>query len=164
MKKQTFSAIYNSRGVTDMDRFHIIEDESHIREILKSMISILGYRSNCFESADVYAKYMKSPSYQSPTAIPTDNTMPGISGYELIGLIRKVNLHQKIVMITSTPDRIHSSGDELCFTLQKPFRISRLKEVLTALSTCSMEGDKSQYEKKCKFGLNHRCPRSQKRQ
>lgn len=147
-----------------MDRFHIIEDEVGIRETLKSMVSTFGYQSEYFESADAYVKYMKSPSYHAPTAILTDNKMPGISGYELINLVRKVSPYQKIVMITGTPDCIHSSADELCLTLQKPFRISRLKELLIALAACSMEGEKSQFEERCKFGLNHCCPRSQKKQ
>ncbi|MES0371067.1 MAG: response regulator [Mariprofundaceae bacterium] len=145
-----------------MATFHIIEDEEHLRRTLKSMISIFGYQSDYFDSADAYIKHMKSTSYRAPSAILTDNMMPGTSGYELIKVVREVNPHQKIVMITGTPDRIHSSSDELCFTLKKPFRMVHFKELLTALVSCCEDGDRSKFEKQCKYGLKHCCPREEK--
>jgi len=141
-----------------MGVFHIIDDEPEIREVLESMVITLGCDVRVFNSADSYITFINSPDYQAPTAILTDNMMPGTTGYELIASIRKTNPMQKIAMISGTPDSNHKDSRELCSILDKPFRMDELNTLLEAVMGCHSETSNGQYEEKCKFGLQHHCP------
>jgi len=140
--------------------FHIIDDEPEIREVLKTMAITLGYDVRIFNSADSYIRFINSPDYLAPTAILTDNIMPGTTGYDLITYIRQSNPTQKIAMISGTPDDTHKDSSELCSIIGKPFRMVELDTLLEALMRCHSETLDDQYEKKCKFGLQHHCPLS----
>ena len=141
-----------------MNVFHIIDDEAAIRETIETMVIALGYDTRVFDSADSYITFANSPEYQAPTAILTDNIMPGTTGYELISFMRKTNPMQKIAMISGTPDSKQRDSSELCSILDKPFRMDELNTLLEALTRCHSGTSPAQYEEKCKFGLQYHCP------
>ena len=141
-----------------MSIFHIIDDEPEIREVLKTMAITLGYDVRIFNSADSYISFVNSPDYLAPIAILTDNIMPGTTGYDLITYIRQSNPTQRIAMISGTPDSTHKDSSELCSILGKPFRLVELDTLLKTLVRCHSETSDDQYEKTCKFGLQHHCP------
>lgn len=142
-----------------MSTFHVIDDEDNILTILEGMISCFGYHSKLFTSADAYLKHMESPGYEAPVAVLTDNVMPGMGGHELIDNIHCTVPTQKVAMISGTPDGRIADNDEVCFTLQKPFRMNDLKRLLDTLVKCDNESGACNYEAVCKFGLDHGCPR-----
>jgi len=116
--------------------FHIIDDESYIREILNAMISRSGHLTQDFCSGDDYLRYMNSPEYTPPTAVLTDYMMPGIDGYELIRHIRNKQPTQKVILISGTPERLKNEHHGLCYTLQKPFKMNDLDKLITTLIDC----------------------------
>ncbi len=143
--------------------FHVIDDEEHLRELLKVLISRAGYDALYFESGDQYLEYFNSPEFQKPIAVLTDVIMPGINGYDLTLEIRKALPHQKIVLITATPDSEHHqrATNQLCYTLHKPYPIIRFTSLLNALTACERaiaSGAHSEFPNHCTHGVDHNCP------
>ena len=143
-----------------MGTFHIIDDEANILTILTNMIDCFGYESVSFTSADAYIEYMNAPSYKKPVAILTDNIMPGTMGYELVDIVRSSMADQRIVIISGTPDGKTTDSVEICFSLNKPFKMDALKMLLDSLEKCNNEPMPCIYTAMCKFGLHHCCPRN----
>jgi len=105
-----------------MDTFHIIDDELDIRRILTAMLVRLGYQSLSFDSALAYIDHMESTDYQAPVAILSDYLMPKMDGYQLVKYVRTRLPHQKIVIISGTPNDIRNENKELCHSLQNPLK------------------------------------------
>ena len=143
--------------------FHFIDDEPMLREILQAFISAAGYDSIGFESGQQYIEYLKSPEFESPTAILSDVTMPGINGYDLVLEIRKLHPLQKIILITGNADDEHHAlaASQLCYRLDKPYKPKKLIALLHALVACEKAhktGSLIEYFNQCEFGIEHECP------
>jgi len=141
--------------------FHIVEDEPELREIMRALITIEGYKSASFKSAEAYMDFFTSPQYIKPTAIIMDNRMSGVNGLELARCIRKRAPFQRIAMTTATLADIETAKSELCYELPKPFKYEQLKTMLRGMAACAKaHEDDSIFFKNgiCEFGLEHLCP------
>ena len=120
----------------------IIDDEAPLRELYKTIIENSGFNVNCYASAEDYITYTKSQNYTRPSiALITDVRMPGKSGYELIGEIKKTNPEQKFVVITGTPQDGYSKDTRACFYIQKPVSKDKFLAVITLLTSCTIAGN-----------------------
>jgi DNA-binding NtrC family response regulator len=143
--------------------FHIIDDEPILCELLEAIIDDAGFASRSFESGEDYLHFVHASDYESPTAILSDVSMPGMTGYDLVLEIRKIYPLQKIVLITGNVDDAHIQHVEkhLCYTLAKPFLPEKLIDLVTSLHTCEAAYKNNPSEKPfqdCKFSIDHSCP------
>jgi len=141
--------------------FYIVEDEPELREIMRALVTVEGYKSASFKSAEAYLDFFTSPQYIKPVAIIIDNKTSGVNGIELARCIRKRAPFQRIVITTTTLADIETVKSELCYELPKPFGYKQLKTMLRGLAACAetYETDPACFKHKiCEFGLKHLCP------
>jgi len=112
---------------------HIIDDEAIITEILSSILSTYSNSILCFKSAEAYLAHMQLKHYDEPRLIITDVIMPGISGLELVEIIRDKQSTSKIIVMsgfydysTCKPSTLGVDG-----TLSKPFQIQALQTMVS---------------------------------
>ncbi len=92
--------------------------------------------------------------------------MLGMSGYELMGEIRKIYPLQKIILITGNVNDEHVQHTErnLCYTLPKPFHPEIIFDLLTSLHDCETAHKSNhslKYIQDCEFSIKHSCPFNQ---
>jgi DNA-binding NtrC family response regulator len=143
--------------------FHIIDDEPALREFVETIIDDAGFSSRSFESAEDYLYFVHSANFEKPTAILSDVSMLGMTGYDLVLEIRKIYPLQKIVLITGNVDDAHIQHVEkhLCYSLAKPFLPEKLIDLVTSLHTCEAAYKNNPSEKTfqgCEFSIDHSCP------
>jgi len=140
--------------------FHIVDNEPVLREIMESLVTVEGYKAASFKNAETYLDFFNSPQYIKPAAIIIDNRMSGMSGIELVRIIRKHAPSQRLVIATATLTDIETVKSELCYALPKPFRYKQLKTMLRELVACAKiyEDDSICFKHGiCEFGLGNLC-------
>lgn len=112
---------------------HIIDDETIITEILSSILSTYSASILCFESAEAYITHMHSEHYDEPRLIITDVIMHGISGLELVKVIRAKQSTSKIIVMSGFYNygSCNPSTLEVDGTLSKPFQINELQTMVS---------------------------------
>lgn len=100
--------------------FHIIDDEPYLRELEVELLNTSGHQAKAYSSAIEYVEYLHSPDYIAPTAIFTDLTMPGMSGYELIDIVREKLVKQKVVIISGYSKGLANKKHKVCHFVSKP--------------------------------------------
>jgi len=143
--------------------FHVIDDIKELVEILKNIISDVGYEVLCFASGEHYLEYLNSPEFQKPVAVLSDVEMPGMTGYQLALEIRKKYDAQKIVFLTGKADNTHYKFaiSKECFTLEKPYHPEELIALINFLAACEEDretGKNCERIQQCKFGIDYGCP------
>jgi len=146
--------------------FHVIDDEFMLCELLEAIIDDTGFSSRSFESAEEYLRFVHTPDYEKPTAILSDVSMPGMTGYDLVVEIRKIYPLQKIILITGNVNDEYMQQIEkhLCYTIAKPFHPEEIIDLLTSLHACATAHKHKpslKYFQDCKFAIDHNCPFNQ---
>ena len=114
----------------------LVEDEPHVREPIREMLELQGYRVVEAANADEALQYMKDG--QSPIhLLLTDVMMPGKNGYELAIELRTQYPDMQVLLMSGHTDdllRDHSEMQAALTFLQKPFTpdvlASRVREIL----------------------------------
>ena len=120
--------------------FHVIDDDECLRELVVELLESSGYVANSYSSPHEYVDYLKSDNYLFPTATFTDIQMPGMSGYELIDIIREKFPEQKIVVMSGYHEGDAAMRNTSCHFLPKPFIPQQLFAIADALIRCNKEG------------------------
>lgn len=113
----------------------IVDDNEQFREVLVDLFSS-EHLCHSVGTAEDALKQIKAHHYD---AIITDMSMPGLSGEDLLGLIRTYHPRTPVILISGSSDR--GEADRLkrkgAFDyLMKPFRFGEIKEkVARAIST-----------------------------
>lgn len=106
-------------------RIAVIDDEPHIRELLKLALSHAGYSVDCAADGSAGLALVKQ---SSPDLIVLDVMMPRVSGIELLPAIRRVT--DAPVVMLSARGEVESKVEGLAHGaddyLSKPFEISEL--------------------------------------
>lgn len=102
----------------------IIDDEEPVRRAIGSLLRSVGYDVLLFASAEAF---LGDETHLSCTCVVSDIHMPGMSGIELLELLRSRQVFIPFVFITAQPDQMVRArlGDQIC-VLQKPFHADRL--------------------------------------
>jgi signal transduction histidine kinase len=104
----------------------IIDDEMHIREMLRRMLKRTGYAGECAGNAEDALALLDGQEFD---LVLTDLRMPGMDGIELVRVIRERNAHLPIIVVTGLSDAktavelIHNGADDY---VVKPFDYSSL--------------------------------------
>ncbi|ABQ47436.1 MULTISPECIES: response regulator [Thermotoga] len=114
-----------------MKRILVVDDEPNIRELLKEELQEEGYEIDTAENGEEALKKFFSGNYD---LVILDIEMPGISGLEVAGEIRKKKKDAKIILLTAyshyRADLSSWAADEY---VVKSFNFDELKEKVKKL-------------------------------
>ncbi len=107
----------------------VVDDEPEIVEILSDLVGSLGYRVTGFTDPKAM---LDSFRLGTPDLVLTDHKMPGTTGLELLGMVRKINPDVPVVMISGYLDRkdmIQAISAGVFAVIEKPFDSDRVLQV-----------------------------------
>lgn len=100
---------------------HIVDDDAAVRDALSVLLSLRGYRTACFESAEDFLAAI-APDWSG--CVIADIRMPGMSGLEMQGELVRRGLRMPVIVITAHGDaasaRAAFKAQAVDF-LEKPF-------------------------------------------
>jgi two-component system response regulator (stage 0 sporulation protein F) len=109
----------------------VVDDMESIRETIRFYFNAKGYEVLTAESAE---EALPIISEKSPEVILLDIHLPGMSGLELLKLVREFNKTVKVIMLTGSElnlkDKPQFKSLDIKEFLHKPITISKLKETL----------------------------------
>ncbi len=121
------------KRVSDPPRILLVDDEEGMLALLKEVVQLLGYDPI---TADDGALALRRFNETPVDLVITDINMPGISGLELLRLIKKQNPRVPVVLITglsSSHFRDAACEQHADGFLCKPFRIDDLRNCIQRL-------------------------------
>ena len=113
----------------------VVDDETALAELLREVLLVRGYRVSAFTNPQAaLAAYQHNPL--SFDALITDQTMPGLSGLDLIREIRHINPLLPVILASGYSNVIDAASAGAlgvhCF-FQKPYQVQLLVEQLASL-------------------------------
>ena len=109
---------------------HIVDDDAAVRDSLSLLLSVRGYRTACFASAEDFLAAVQ-PGWTG--CILADIRMPGMSGLEMQGVLAARGMRMPVIVLTAHGD-VHSAraafkAHAVDF-LEKPFDDQALVEAI----------------------------------
>ena len=97
----------------------IVDDDESMREAIKGLMRSLGFDAETFSSAEDYLGF---PLLRSTTCLVTDIHMPGMSGLDLIELLRSRHFSAPAILITGDPSpSVRARASKACVPIvEKP--------------------------------------------
>ncbi|HEV7814702.1 MAG TPA: response regulator [Janthinobacterium sp.] len=99
----------------------IIDDDESVRLAINSLVRSLGLKTSMFDSAEAF---MAAQMPCQTDCIVTDVQMPGLSGFDLLELLRRGDSRLPLIFVTAFPEealrRRALAQGAICF-LSKPF-------------------------------------------
>jgi two-component system response regulator FixJ len=80
---------------------HVIDDQQSVRDALSEMLSVFGFDTEKFESADAF---LKAVDPARPACIVADVRMPGTDGIELVRELNKRGVSIPVILISGHAD------------------------------------------------------------
>lgn len=80
---------------------HVIDDQQSVRDALGEMLSVFGFDTEKFESADAF---LKTVDPGRPACIVADVRMPGTDGIELVRELNKRGVSIPVILISGHAD------------------------------------------------------------
>jgi two-component system response regulator FixJ len=114
---------------------HVIDDDDPFRQMMLSMLASVGFLARLYSSANEFAENMAS----APAGcVLTDVRMPGMSGIELVHLIKSRGGRFPVIVTSGAADiplAVDAMKAGAVDFLQKPFR----REALTSAINSALE-------------------------
>jgi FixJ family two-component response regulator len=109
----------------------VVDDDSHVRTSLASLLRACGYRTTCFKSAE---DFLRSSDRNKCACVLADINMDGISGIELLEMLVPTVSAPPVIIMTGQPedfwrDRALQRG--AAGFVQKPFLAKNLLALVT---------------------------------
>jgi len=128
---------YFTLGVKElMGYILIVDDEPPIRSLLEEVLQEFGYTTKSV--ADGWECLRVAKSKNKPVMILLDHQMPGITGLDVLSLLKqnRATADIPIIMISSSNEiKGEAESQGACVVLEKPFDINMLIEhIKTILS------------------------------
>jgi len=116
----------------------IVEDDVPMRDMMATVLRESGIQVTSVDSVDVAIEALKGGGFD---AVLSDVRAPGKDGFELLRLIRKLELTTPVILITAFEDtvareRARDAGAASC--LSKPFGLEELAAALERAAAGSM--------------------------
>lgn len=80
---------------------HVIDDQQSVRDALGEMLSVFGFDTEKFESADAFLKNLDPAQ---PACIVADVRMPGTDGIELVRELTRRGVSMPVILISGHAD------------------------------------------------------------
>jgi FixJ family two-component response regulator len=113
----------------------VVEDDHSMREAIEGLLSAAGFECVAFASADAL---LARDVVQESVCVISDLRLPGMSGLELLGVLRERHRSTPFILITAHDqpglrERAMRSG--AAAYLSKPFRGTALLDTVRAVTT-----------------------------
>jgi CheY-like chemotaxis protein len=112
----------------------IVDDEPLVLMGVEAMVESLGFETVAVSNGNKALEILQSDA--DIAAMITDQTMPNLSGKELIDAARILNMNLPIVIMTGRSDMAKDAGSNTGL-IQKPFSTSELESALSAVLEAS---------------------------
>jgi two-component system chemotaxis response regulator CheY len=115
-----------TRTQTNLARILLVEDDIGIRQLSSTALRNFGYHVDTAEDGSVGWEALQTSNYD---LLITDNTMPKVSGVELVKMLRSARMTLPVVMVSGSIPLEALNGDsslQLAATLVKPFTMEEL--------------------------------------
>jgi two-component system, OmpR family, response regulator MprA len=123
--------VSESRSETDLAcRVLIVDDDPSVREILRVILQHDGW---IVETAGDGADAMRRIGESEYAVILLDLMMPRVDGAAVIDFIKSRGITTPVVVVSAVSERVRLDPQIVRVTLQKPFEIRDLRDVLRAL-------------------------------
>jgi CheY-like chemotaxis protein len=107
-------------------RVVVVDDEPHVRELLRDFLTGEGYEVTTFASG---ADAIAAVQTHQPDVILVDMMMPGLSGADVLDALRSAGLSMPVILVSGTS----RSPDERFFRhLVKPFNLRTVADAVAA--------------------------------
>ena len=140
--------------------FLIVDDSRAIQAIIKRSIAAAGYETASVQSASNGQAALDALERMTPDLLITDWHMPGMSGLELIQVVKQTRGDQIQVGLVTTevsPDMLRQARDSgAAFILQKPFNDAELLESIRRIVGPPRQGGKPASAAAGQPGAGHR--------
>ena len=105
----------------------IVDDDETVRDMLHDLFED-QHRCHMAETAEQAMKWLETETYD---VVLTDISMPGLSGLELLGLLRQRQPDTPVIIISGLHDQEHARGLTQMGAfdyLVKPFRLESIEK------------------------------------
>ena len=117
-----------------MSKILIVDDSRTTRAVLKDCLRTAGYgRYELIEAGSV-AEAIRMIATMGPDLVLTDLYMPGMTGMDLLAMLKSKNIQCKVGFVTSeTHEQLHETAisEGALFVLTKPPKADDLKRELS---------------------------------
>jgi DNA-binding NtrC family response regulator len=112
----------------------VVDDEQMLLDLAGMILEPAGFDVHLFpDPQKALAEYIAAPS--PPDVLVTDYAMAGMNGMDLIRECKRINPHQKTILVSGTVDEsiYNRAAVKPDHFLAKPYQINKLVEVIQAL-------------------------------
>jgi PAS domain S-box-containing protein len=109
----------------------VVEDEQALCELIRKMLSNLGYNVEATTDPEVALGYFQGP--KPPDLLITDVIMPNLDGKQLLNAVRKIRPEQKVLIMSGFADDIvaqHGIWDDNTPFIAKPFSAAQIAPII----------------------------------
>jgi two-component system response regulator (stage 0 sporulation protein F) len=109
----------------------IVDDEIWVRELLEEFLTLQGYQVTLAPNGE---EALKKFNQDRPDIVLLDIKMPGISGLEVLGRIKRLNKKIGVIMLSAFGDfdtiqkALEMGADHF---IEKPFDLNRISKILS---------------------------------
>lgn len=89
-----------------MEALLIVDDDETVRDMLYDLLSD-DYLCHAARTAEHALDFLRQRTYD---VVLTDISMPGLSGVELLSLVRQQNPHTPVIVISGISDKAYAEG------------------------------------------------------
>src|SRR5205807_112273 len=113
---------------------YVVDDEPMLLEMAAVILEPLGYRVKTFRDGESAIEAFSS-ARSKPVLVITDFQMHAMSGMALIEACRKLQPHQKILLVSGTVDEriYHDAPSKPDRFLPKPYQATQLEKAVKSL-------------------------------
>lgn len=111
-------------------RILVVDDERPLREVLVRVLRRRGFEALEAPDAET-ALSLLSTTAGAIRVVITDERMPGMSGFELAGVIARVYPQIRVILISGLTDPAAAAASPQVYVLPKPFSLDELLQTVT---------------------------------
>jgi FixJ family two-component response regulator len=127
---------------------HIVDDDNAVRESLADLLRSMGYEAMVYGST---SEFLKVELPDAPACLILDIRLPGTSGLELQGHLRRIDIRLPVILMTGfgdIPMSVKGMKAGAVDFLTKPIRDQDLLDAVTA----AIQMDKSRRQEAAQIG------------
>lgn len=118
--------------MNDKTVIHVIDDDAAMRDSLAFLLDVNGYKSQVYETADAF---LAGDGAGTLSCVISDIRMPGMSGIELVRMLKRAGAVSAVILITGHGDvalAVEAMKAGAADFIEKPFDDAALLDAIRA--------------------------------